>query len=144
MQKVQTAWILLLITGLTACAASGTPFTAAALRDDRALVYIYRSKTLMGSAVTYDVRVGNTEIVTVKPGGYYPYFAAPGETEFWARTETRAAATENLRAGQTYYLKAGLGIGLFVGHPKLQFVPEGVGQQEIWRCKLLPGKMPQP
>jgi hypothetical protein len=123
---------------LTACAAKGPPFQAIDLIPEaKALVYIYRAPRFAGSGVVYDVRIKDTEIITLRAGGYYPYFAEPGETEFWARTEARASVTEDLNAGETYYLKGDTGFGFFIGHPKLMFVSEQVGQAEIAKCKLL-------
>ena len=92
---------------------------------------------MLGSGVAYTVRTGEEEVIKLKAGGYYPYLATPGEREFWAKTEARASVTEQLRAGETYYLRGGIGIGFVVGHPKLAFVSREDGEREIKECKLL-------
>jgi hypothetical protein len=104
------------------------------------LVYLYRSGGFVGSGVAYDVKVGDTVITTLFPGGYYPYFSKPGEVEFWAKTEARTAVTLDVKPGQTQYVKGTVGVGFFVGHPHLTLVPPEVGEKEISDCKLIPDK----
>lgn len=118
--------------------ATGAPFQPVAeIPDDKALVYIYRPGAFFGGGVVYDVHVGETEIVALRSAGYFPYFAIPGETEFWARTEAKATVATNLEKGETYYLRGGVGIGFFIGHPKLTFVSEEEGASEIQDTTLL-------
>jgi len=129
-----------MLLGLAGCGPRGPAFTPVAqLPENKALVYIYRVGGL-GAAVTYTVRTGNEEIVDLQTGGYFPYLAEPGEREFWARTEAKASTTEHLRAGETYYLRGGIGVGFFVGHPKLAFVSREVGEKEIKSCRLISAK----
>jgi hypothetical protein len=92
---------------------------------------------LIGGAISYTVQAGNEKIVYLKRGGYYPYFANPGETEFWASTEAKTSVTQMIEAGKTYYLQGGIGIGLVAGRPKLNFVDEAQGKAEVAECKLL-------
>ncbi len=129
-----------LVLALAACGPSGPAFSPVAqLPENKALVYIYRTGAL-GAAVTYTVHDGNQEVVELQTGGYYPYLAEPGEREFWARTEAKASTTEQLRPGETYYLKGGIGVGFLVGHPKLAFVSREVGEREIKGCRLIKTK----
>jgi len=127
--------LLLLLAG---CAPRGPVFRPVTqLPQDKALVYIYRVSAFFGGGVTYTVRAGDEEIVDLATGGYYPYLAEPGEREFWARTEAKASTTEQLRAGETYYLRGGIGLGFFIGHPKLAFVSRVEGEREIGSCRLI-------
>jgi hypothetical protein len=102
------------------------------------LVYLYRPGSFVGSGVVYDVKVGDTVITTLYPGGYYPYFSKPGEVEFWAKTEARSAITLDVKPGQAHYLKGTVGIGFFVGRPHLMLVPPEEAEKEISDCKLIP------
>lgn len=106
--------------------------------DGVGLVYIYRPNSFVGGGVSYDVRVGNTVITTLYKGGYFPYFAKPGELELWAKTEAKSAVTLDVRAGKIYYVKGTVGVGFIVGRPHLMVVPESVGETEIAECKLIP------
>ncbi len=102
------------------------------------LVYIYRPSSFVGGGVSYDVKVGETVITTLYSGGYYPYFAKPGELELWAKTEAKSAVTLDVKAGEVYYVKGTVGVGFLVGRPHLIVVPASVGEKEIAECKLIP------
>jgi hypothetical protein len=47
--------------------------------------------------------------------------------------------TIDAKAGQTYYIKGTVGVGVFIGHPHLVVVSGDVGAKEIAACKLVPG-----
>ncbi len=108
------------------------------IQEGMGLVYIYRPSGFTGGGVSYNVKVGDTVITTLYNGGYYPYFAKPGELELWAKTEAKSAVTLDVRAGRTYYVKGTVGVGFLVGRPHLMVVPESVGETEIAGCKLIP------
>ena len=136
-QLVRTIVLLLLLP--LGCAASGATFQPVAdVPQGKSLVYIYRPNSIVGGAIRYHVAVGNQRVVYLIRGGYFPYIAEPGETEFWARTEAREAITTDLEPGKVYYLKGTVGVGFAVGRPRLEFVDESVGSQEVSECKLLP------
>jgi hypothetical protein len=123
---------------LAACAASGPPFEPVEPPAGKALVYIYRPELGYGPLVRFHVAVGGKYLVWLIRGGYFPYLAAPGETEFTAGTEGEASVTENLRAGHTYYLLARATEGYWVPRPRLEFVPEEEAEEELESCVLLP------
>lgn len=132
---------LFLLVLLSGCASLGPVYQKVeALPADQGLVYIYRPSSFVGGGVSYDVKVGETPVTTLYNGGYYPYFSAPGEVEFWAKTESRSAVTLDIKAGETYFLKGTVGVGLLVGRPHLTVVPEETGNTEITGCKLIPEK----
>jgi hypothetical protein len=123
------------------CAASGADFRPTeTLANDKALVYIYRPDSMLGGgkAIRYDVTTKEGHIVEMIRGGYFPYEATPGETTFWAWTESKVSVTNDLAAGKTYYLKCGLGWGVFIGRPTLEFVDEEQGMKELKDTVLLP------
>jgi hypothetical protein len=120
------------------CAASGPAFEALDPPRDKALVYIYRPELGDGPLLRFNVAVGQQRIVYLIRGGYFPYLAAPGETEFWAGSEGHASVTENLRAGHTYYLRGTARAGLFVHRPELEFVSGEEAEPDLEGCVLLP------
>ena len=131
--------LLAALVALSGCAASGAAFKAVdTIPEGKALVYIYRPNSIVGGAVRYHVAVGDERIVYLIRGGYFPYLAGPGETTFWARTEAKAEITEYLKAGQVYYLKGGIGAGVALGRPRLEFVDAGEGREQVEDCVLLP------
>ena len=117
--------------------ATGPAFTKIeTMPEDAGLVYIYRPGSPIGAAVSYDVKANGIPIVYLTPGGYYPYFAKPGEIEFSAKTESTSSITLDVKPRQTYYIKGTVGIGILVGRPHLVLVSTEVGEKEIVKCKL--------
>lgn len=126
---------------LSSCASLGPAYQKAdKIPEGAGLVYLYRPSSFVGGGVSYDIKVGETVITTLYNGGYYSYFAKPGEVEFWAKTESKSSVTLDVKAGQTYYLKGTVGVGFFVGRPHLMVVSTDVGEKEIVECKLIPEK----
>lgn len=124
---------------LPGCATLGPPFQKVEkIPDNMGLVYIYRPAKLMGGAIAYEVEANKVLVTHLPAGGYYPYFAKPGEIEFSAQTESKSAVTIDVKAGETYYIKGTIGIGFFVGRPHLIVVPREEGAKEIAECKLIP------
>lgn len=124
---------------MSGCATLGPIYTKVdTVPEGRGLVYVYRPSGFVGGGVAYDVKVGDNVVTTLHSGGYYPYFSAPGEVEFWAKTESRSAVTIDVKPGQVYYVKGTVGVGFFVGRPHLIVVPNEVGEKEIVACKLIP------
>jgi hypothetical protein len=126
---------------ISSCSTGGSRFEEVAdTPAGKALVYIYRPASLLGlgSGPEYGVGAGEERIVTLSAGGYHPYFAAPGRTDFWAHTTAMTVLTARLRAGEVYYLRGGIQNDIGVKRPSFELVSEAVGKQEIVKCGLLP------
>jgi hypothetical protein len=127
----------LLIAG---CATLGPAYTADTMAPkDKATVYIYRVPGFAGGAISYTVSANGVEVSKLPSGGYFVYYAKPGETEISAHTEAKTSVTLDTKAGESYYVKGTVGMGVFVGHPHLVLVSNDVGAKEIVGCKLVPG-----
>jgi len=121
-----------------AACVSGPPFKKVeTIPEGSALVYVYRPDHFAGSIVSFDVSAGKNLVSWIGNGSYYPYIASPGEIEFWAKTESKASVTLDVKAGETYYVRASVSIGAFVGRPFLEIVTTQVGEDEIRECKLV-------
>jgi hypothetical protein len=135
----------LLIVGfaVSGCATLGPAYTPDAVAPtDRATVYLYRSPGFVGAALSPTVNANGVALDDLPAGGYFVYHAAPGELELSARTEASTSVTLDAKAGQIYYVKGSIGVGVFVGHPHLVLVSNEVGAHEITACKLVPGSVP--
>jgi hypothetical protein len=106
--------------------------------DNVGVVYIYRPSKGIGGGVSYDVKANGKTITTLYNGGYYPYFANPGELEISATTESTSSVTLDVKPAQSYYVKGWVGIGFFIGRPHLLIVEKDVAEKEIVECKLIP------
>ena len=126
----------LLIIG---CASLGPVYSKVdKIPDNRGLVYLYRPSSFFCGGFTYNVKTGDRIITTLYNGGYYPYFSAPGEKEFWAETESKSSVTLDVKPGETYYIKGEVGVGFLVCRPHLMAVDPEIAEKEIVDCKLIP------
>jgi len=137
-----TAFTSLALTGLvlSGCATLGPAFKPEQYSPgDKGTVYIYRESKMIGGAVSYTVHANGMPLAKLSSGSYFVYHAAPGEVEFSAQTEAKTSVTVDVKAGEVYYVKGSVGMGVFVGYPHLLLVSSGVGEKEIVECKLVPG-----
>src|SRR5215469_1566441 len=124
---------------LSGCATLGPTYSAdTTTPKDKATIYVYRESGFVGGAVAYMVRANGIDVSPLPSGGYFIYHAEPGEVEFSAKTEAQTSVTVDAKAGEVYYVKGTVGVGVFVGHPHLVLVPKEVGAKEITACKLVP------
>lgn len=109
----------------------------------KALIYIYRPGAFSGSAIHYTVKVNDTALsrVHLYNGGYFVYFADPGQNIFTASVaDEPAMALVNAEAGEIYFVKGSIRTGTWVGRPFLETVSKETGLKEIVKCKLLQDK----
>lgn len=116
--------------------------------EKKALIYIYKTYTKIGSAAKFRIKANDEIITTIPNRGYYPYMASPGKITFssWLvpGPGTYIAAllepwyehmSINVEAGKTYYLKFEMRA---YGKPTLTRVQEALGKKEIIETQLLP------
>jgi hypothetical protein len=133
---------LIIITSIVffiSCAASGPLFKKVdTIPDSKGLIYVYRPYQFAGSGISYKVYANGIAIGKLQTGGYLPFISDTGEIEIMAKTEAKATLNLLVNSGDVLYVKGGIGMGFFVGHPKLSEVPKEQGESEIPQCKLLP------
>ncbi len=137
--------VAIALIGLVGCAASGPKYEEpGAIPSGQGVVYIYRPSKLMGGGVSFDIHTGtkeeDREITTLKNGGYFPFYTTPSELTLWAKTESEASVTLDVKEGEAYYVKGSIGVGFFLGRPRLEVVDSETGAREVKECKLLPAK----
>ena len=127
---------------LSGCGASGQQFSQFATpKQDRGLVYVYRPSSFVGGGVYYDIHVTNPsnpdfiagELVN---GSYVQIDIPSGESEIWGKTESKSSVTLDVKKGETYCVKGGVGIGFIVGRPNLEVVDMAICKTEIVETKL--------
>lgn len=119
----------------------GPPFkTPQSAPDNMGVIYIYRQVSLFGSGVVSSVKEGESAIVNIYDGGYYPYVVTPGTHELWTMSHDKdVAVTLDVKAGDIYYVRAKFDNGIY-----LTLVAPDVAKKEIVGCKLIPqGKKDQ-
>src|SRR3982751_1790076 len=84
----------------------------------KALVVFYRERRFVGGGVSYKVFDNGTRIGGLPNGAYFVYQAKPGAHKFTASTESTSQHVLTLDAGQTYYVRGEVHMGVMVGRPE--------------------------
>ena len=132
----------LAIVGGCASVPMDTPQADAALKrfdaptGDQAGLYIYRD-SFVGQAlkktVTFDgVAIGETANRT-----YFHRFVSPGKHVLGTESEFSDNNIDLVAvAGQNYYVRQSIKMGVFVGGAKLEVIPPATAQAHLRKCEL--------
>lgn len=109
-----------------------TPNVEEVLTDvDYAILNVYRYGGA-GSLVSYDLNLGDSIICRVRNNFKTTlYIKKDGLNTLWAKTEAKTEVPINIKLGRTYYLRCGVSMGAFVGHPRLELVDTKTGKAEF-------------
>ncbi|MDO4640919.1 MAG: DUF2846 domain-containing protein [Neisseria sp.] len=117
---------------LAACGATGTKFSSMTEpAEGQSKLYVYRTSAFKGNGVHYNVYANDKLIGNIRSGGYLSTELAPGDYEIWGKTEVRRSVKVPLRPNEIQCVKASVGFGFFVGHPKFELVPLDKCKAEI-------------
>lgn len=106
------------------------------INADYALLYVYRHSG-MGSLVNYDLYLGDSVICRVSNKWKKALkIRKDGLNTLWARTESKAEVPINVKFGNEYYLRCSVGMGAFVGRPKLELVDKQTGRAEYQSIQI--------
>ena len=73
--------------------------------------------------------------VTLGPGGYHRFSVEPGEVLCSSHRENTAEVQLNVKAGEDYYLRQSVSVGLLVPRVYLEQVEPDAAQEDIKTCK---------
>lgn len=156
--KLSIAFIIFLSVFLTGCA-SGPKFSpVTSVAPEKALVYMYRTSALFGSASSYRIWINDAHVTDMGNGGYYPYLADPGELVFKMKVNTdilqvlgigllhfvlekeKPVLKIHVEAGKTYYVKHKWSSLMKMGNVAVMvLVDEETGLREIVKCRKAKG-----
>jgi hypothetical protein len=124
---------------LAGCA-SGVPVTESKVAGEpvpngKARVAIYRTN-LLGAAIQPVVRVDGRETGRCTPQGVFYVDVNPGQHNLSATTEVEKTSYLSVKEGETAYVKCSIGLGLFVGQPRLDIVSSAVGRTDTQKLKV--------
>ncbi|MBX2900355.1 MAG: hypothetical protein KF775_11935, partial [Cyclobacteriaceae bacterium] len=100
---------------------------ALAQNEAPGIIYFYRSASIKGAAINYDVYDSSKLVGKITPGQVLIYSAKPGLHTFTARTESKAAAIIDVKPGKLYFVQCGVSMGALVGAPYLRQVTPQTG-----------------
>ncbi len=90
--------------------------------QEYATVYFYRSASLKGAAINYNIYDDTVLIGKMTPGQVLMYYAKPGDRQFIAKMESKSIALMTVDAGKSYFVECGVSIGVVVGNPTMRQV----------------------
>ncbi|WP_313516144.1 DUF2846 domain-containing protein [Pseudomonas sp.] len=132
----------LVVLGGCASVPMDTPQADAALKTfaaptgDQAGLYIYRD-SFVGQALKKTVTLDGAAIGETANRTYFHRFISPGnhvigtESEFSDNNVNLVAV-----AGQNYYVRQSIKMGVFVGGAKLEVIPPATAQADLQKCEL--------
>jgi len=82
-------------------------------------IVFFREKKFAGAALRFKVREGETELGKLSNGVYFVVPVDPGSHTYSVHTEAQNNFTLDVKPGETYFVKAGISMGFFAGHPNL-------------------------
>lgn len=103
----------------TAPAVSNNALIGAAPADKGQIVF-FRESRMMGAAIGFKVREGETELGKLRSGKYFVVAVEPGAHEYNVHGETKDMLNMEIEAGETYYVQGSLGMGIIAGRPNLK------------------------
>jgi hypothetical protein len=108
---------------------------SALLNADYALLHVYRNSSI-GALISYDLHLGDTVICRVYNKSKETIkIKKAGLMTLWARTEVKEELPINIKFGNEYYIRCGVTMGAFVGHPKIDLVDNQSGKAEFQSFK---------
>ncbi|TIH10490.1 DUF2846 domain-containing protein [Pseudomonas leptonychotis] len=132
------------IAVLSGCASvpMDTPSADAALKSfpappaDQAGLYIYRD-SFAGQGLKKTVKIDGEVIGETANRTYFYRHISPGNHVLATESEFSDNAINLLAvAGQNYYVRQSIKMGVFVGGAKLDVVPEETAQKHLQKCEL--------
>lgn len=90
--------------------------------QEYATVYFYRSASLKGGAINYNIYDDTVLIGKMTPGQVLMYYAKPGDRQFIAKMESKSTALMTVEAGKSYFVECSVSIGVVVGNPTMRQV----------------------
>jgi hypothetical protein len=128
---LRASFLLLLVTFIAGCAATGPKMsemksTIPALSPDQGRIYFYRTTSMLGAAVSADLRLNGDVVGRSQRGAFFYVDRPAGNYEVASSTETEKKLSFALDAGETKYVRTYVGVGVVVG----RIVPELVNADE--------------
>jgi len=101
------------------------------LNVDYAILNVYRYSGV-GAFVGYDLYLNDSVICRVKNNFKTTiHIRKDGLSTLWAKTESKTQVPIDLKPGKEYFLRCGMTMGVFVGHPSLDLVDRKTGKAEF-------------
>ena len=97
----------------------GTNGLIGAAPEGKGQIVFFRPSKMMGAAIGFKVRTGQTELGKLRSGKYFVTSVEPGTHEYVVHSEAKDVLTMEVEAGETYYVQGTLSMGILAGRPNL-------------------------
>lgn len=95
---------------------------------DYAKIYVYRPHG-QGALIGYNLFLGDSLLCRVKNNSKHEIIVRQmGQQIIWASTETKEEVPITIEKGKVYYIRCGIGMGAFVGRPKMYVIEKAIGR----------------
>lgn len=136
MSAAKTFLALVIVVLVAGCAASGPLYKEVSsaiptVPSGKGRIYFYRADTILGAAVTSDIRLNDSVVGNSERGSFFFVDANPGNFKATASTEVERELTFTLAAGETKYVKSTVSMGVMIGRVNLELVSPGDARTEI-------------
>ena len=102
------------------------------LTNDCALLHLYRPATKVGVLVSYDLYLDKDVVFRAKYKTKTTIrLTSEGQKMLWAMTESKTELPVDIRLGQEYFVSCDIGIGAFVGRPRLRLMDNKLGKTQF-------------
>ncbi len=98
--------------------------------QSKALVYVYRYKQFVGSALAPSVYCDETQLARMENGRYFTVKVDPGKHIFRSNDAQSGIALE-VKAGQEYFIRVEIATGFLKGHGRLILTSAEQGRYEV-------------
>ncbi len=131
MKILSSLTLVVLAAALTGCAATGPSHKEmaskiSAVNAEQGRVYFYRNSSMLGAAVTPDIKFDGIVVGESKQGGFFYVDTKPGSHEAATSTEAENKLSFVVAKGETKYVRTKVSMGLMVG----RVIPELVNAEE--------------
>jgi len=111
-----------LMTGILAAPVSEANLPEA--QPDKALFVFYRLDAFKGKAIRFTINHPEGTLGQLLSGTYLYKFLDPGEHTFWSQALSQDSISINVEAGDTYFIKGDVKIGVLAGRPQFTLMSE--------------------
>ena len=101
-------------------------------------IVFFRPSKMLGAAIGFIVREGDTELGKLRNNTYFVAQVAPGAHSYVVHSEAKDVLNIEVEAGETYFVSGAIGMGILAGRPNIS--PSTQAAFEAVAGKLKPAK----
>lgn len=105
--------------------------------QQKSVVYFYRYKQFVGSALAPSVYCDETQLARMENGRYFAVNVDPGRHTFRSN-DAQSGVQLDVKPGQEYYIRVEIAAGMMKGHGRLILTAAEQGRYELQSNKLKP------